>query len=187
MTLLRGGHRIASRGVRIGDDGYVRLTEPLLGGDVAEVPLEFLVSSVFQSSRIVPLASLPVEIGPGGSDGLRPWIPPVEIGVGHHPFDAAPIEMSGPMRAEFALPPGANRLKATIERPSESGTGRVVVVILDGDTEVARHELDADQPIAEITAPVSSGRLRIEVEDGGDGPYRDAVVVREAIVVRPGG
>ena len=187
MTLLRGGHRIASRGVRIGDDGYLRLTEPLLGGDVAEVPLEFLVSSAFQSSRIVPLATLPVEIGPGRNAGLRPWIPPIDIEAGHHPFDAAPIELSGPMRADFELPPGPNRVKATIERPSEAGPGRVVIVVLDDDIEVARHELDADRPIAEIVVPVSSGRLRFEVEDGGDGPYRDAVIVREAIVIRPGG
>lgn len=187
MTLLRGGHRIASRGVRIGDDGYLRLVEPLLGGPVAEVPLEFLVSSVFQSSRIVPLARMPVEIGPGGAAGLRPWIPPVEVGAGHHPFDAAPIELSGPMRADFSLPAGPNRVKALFERPSDAGRGRVVVVVFDGDIEIERHVLDGDDPTVRIAVPVTSGVLGIEIEDGGDGPYRDAVIVREAIVVRPGG
>ena len=79
----------------------------------------------------------------------------------------------------------ANR--ALFERPSDAGRGRVVVVVFDGDTEIERHTLDGDDPTVRIAVPVTSGVLGIEIEDGGDGPYRDAVIVREAIVVRPGG
>ena len=65
--------------------------------------------------------------------------------------------------------------------------GRVVVVVFDGDTEIERHTLDGDDPTVRIAVPVASGVFGIEIEDGGDGPYRDAVIVREAVVVRPGG
>lgn len=187
MTWLRGGHRIASRSVRIDEDGYLRLVKPMLGGDLAEIPLEFLVAVAPQAPRISPLASMPVTIGPGGARGLRPWIPPIERVSGHHPFDAAPIEFPGPMRADFTLPGGSMRVHATIERPSDAGRGVVVVVMFDGDEEIARHRLDADDPVVEFAVPITSGRFGVEIDDGGDGPYRDAVVLREAIVVRPGG
>lgn len=187
MTWLRGGHRIASRAVRIDEDGFVRLLQPALGGDLAEIPLEFLVAVVPQSERVSPLSSMPVEIGPGGAGSIRPWTPPIERRPGHHPFDAAPLELSGAMRATFTLPDGPARVRGTLERASSGATGRVVVVVRDGDREIARHRLDATSPVAEFAVPIESGRLVLEVEDGGDGPYRDAVVLREAIVVRPGG
>lgn len=186
MTWLRGGHRIGSASVRVEDDGYVRLVRPTLGGDLSEIPAEFLLATTPHAERIVALAMTPVEVGPGSAAGVRPWIPPIETDAGHHPFDAAPLRLDGPLRATFTLPSGTERVALTLERPGDAGDGRYVVVLADGDREVERRVLDVDDPVASVVIPIESGRLVVEIEDGGDGPFGDVLLLREAIVVRSG-
>jgi hypothetical protein len=186
MTWLRGGHRIGSSGVRVDADGYVRLERPTLGGDLAEIPSEFLLATTPHAERISPLAAAPVSTDGGRAEGVRPWIPPIEKTNGHHAFDAAPIRIDGPMRATFTLPEGPVRVAMTVERPSECGLGRLEVVVSDGVREIERRTLDAAAPVHSMVIPITTGRLEVEVEDGGDGPFRDTLILREAIVVRPG-
>lgn len=186
MSWFRGGHRLASRTVRIDDDGYVRLVEPALGGDVAEVPLEHLIAIALRAERLSPLSAAPVRVDRGEAPGRRPWIPPPSLAPGHHAFDAAPIRLDGPLEATFEMPTSPVDVIGTLERPADSGVGRLVVVVRDGDQEVGRHVLDADRSVADLAVRIDSGRLVIEIEEGGDGPFRDTVTIREALVVRTG-
>jgi hypothetical protein len=186
LTWLRGGHRIASASVRMDDDGYLRLVRPTLGGDLAEIPSEFLLATTPHAERISPLAAADVRVEAGNAAGVRTWIPPVETSAGHHPFDAAPLRIDGPMRATFSLPAKVARVTMTLERPSDAGRGRFEVVISDGDQEIERRMLDDSNPVARVVISTTTGRLVVEVEDGGDGPFRDTLLLREAIVVRPG-
>ncbi len=186
MTWLRGGHRIASDSVRVDDAGYVRLLRPRLGGDIAEIPSEFLLATTPHAERIAALSTMPVEVDAGWAEGVRPWIPPVSREDGHHPLDAAPLRLDGPLRAVFTVPSGSMRISLTLERPSDAGRGRFEVVLSDGDRELERVTLDAERPVVPMVVPVRSGRLVVEIDDGGDGPFRDTLLLREAIVVRPG-
>jgi hypothetical protein len=186
LTWLRGGHRIGSESVRVDDDGYVRLVRPTLGGDLAEIPSEFLLATTPHAERIVPLSSTSVAVDPGRAAGVRPWIPPIRRAVGHHPLDAAPLRLDGPLRATFTLPADAERVAMTLERPGDSGGGRVEVIISDGDRERERRVLDLEHPVIALVVPVDSGRLVVEIDDAGDGPFGDALLLREAIVVRAG-
>ncbi len=186
MTWLRGGHRIGSTGVRVDTDGYVRLERPTLGGDLAEIPSEFLIATTPHAERISPLAAAPVSIDGGRAGDVRPWIPPITKATGHHALDAAPIRIDGPMRATFTLPDGPVRVAMTLERPSECGLGRLEVVVSDGAREIERQTLDAADPVRAMVIPITTGQLVVEVEDGGDGPFRDTLLLQEAIVVRPG-
>ena len=90
------------------------------------------------------------------------------------------------MRATFTLPEGPVRVAMTVERPSECGLGRLEVVVSDGVREIERRTLDAADSVHSMVIPITTGRLEVEVEDGGDGPFRDTLILREAIVVRPG-
>ncbi len=186
MTWLRGGHRIGSASVRVDDDGYVRLLRPQLGGDLAEIPGEFLLATTPHAERISPLADAPVTMEAGNAEGLRSWIPPIRRFPGHHPFNAAPLGLDGPLRATFVVPAGPIRVAMTLERPSDAGRGRFDVVISDGEGEIERRTIDAAAPVTSVVIPITTGRLVVEIEDGGDGPFHDTLLLREAIVVRPG-
>ena len=76
MTWLRGGHRILSESIRILGDGYVSLMSPQVGGGTAEIPLDFLVATVVDANRVLPLATQDVvSLDPGPAGEIRSWIP----------------------------------------------------------------------------------------------------------------
>ena len=186
MTWLRGGHRIRSESVRILGDGYVSLTSPQVGGGTAEIPLDFLVATVVDANRVLPLATqeiVSLESGPAGE--LRPWIPKPTAAPGHHAFDAAPIRMDGPLRVTFDLPVSGGRLATTLERPMEIGPGRMVFRILDDGRPIHSVVVDENDPVHPIVVDFDSDRLGFEIDPGGDGPFHDSIVLREAIIVRP--
>ena len=186
MTWIRGGHRILSESVRIANDGYVTLVAPKVGGDVAEVPIDFLVATVFEAERVLPLASREVaSLDAGASDVLRPWIPEPKMSAGHHAFGAAPIRLDGPLRVVFELPSDGGRFSTTIERPMESGSGRMTVHVLDDGRRVRSVVVHQDDPVHRLVVDFESDRLGIEIESGDDGPFRDSIVLHEAIIVRP--
>ena len=185
MTWLRGGHRILSESVRILGDGYVSLLSPRVGGGTAEIPLDFLVATVVDADRVLPLAGqdvLSLEPGPAGE--LRPWIPEPTSSPGHHAFDAAPIRMDGPLRVTFDLPSRGGRLATTLERPMEIGPGRLIFRVLDDGREIHSLIVDDGDPIHPIVVDFESDRLGFEIDPGEDGHFHDSVVLREAIIVR---
>jgi hypothetical protein len=182
---LLGGHRIAGSGIRIGDDGYVRIERPVLGGDTAEVPIEFLRGIVFDAGRVIPLAAIPAEIDAGDAGAIRPWIPEPTLSPGNWPIDAAPIRLDGPLRATWKLPIAGCRLSATIELPVDSIRGSFEVVVRDNQQEIRRVAINASNPVERIMVPLTSDRLTIEIEMGDDGPFMDVATLREALIIRP--
>ena len=180
-----GGHRIAGVGIRIGDDGYVRIDQPVLGGDMAEVPLEFLRGIVFNAENVIPLASIPVTIDAGVAAWLRPWIPEPTISLGNWPLDAAPIRLDGPLLATWQLPVAGCTLRAIVELPIDSTRGRFDLIIRDDQREILRVSINPENPVEEIMVPFTSDRLSIEIEMGDDGPFMDVATLREAIIIRP--
>ena len=185
MVWLRGGHRLGSKSIQIGDDGYVRLLEPAVGGDTAEIPAEFLIGVATDANRIDSIASMEITVDEGPDGGLRPWIPEPKISSGHHPLDASPVRLDGPLEATIRLPGQGFRFMATVERPMESGSGRSILRILDGDRELQVIEITPESPVHRIRVPISGDRLILRIEDGGDGPFHDSIVLREAVVIRP--
>lgn len=186
MTWLRGGHRILSESVRIADDGYVTLIGPKVGGDVAEIPIDFLVATVLDASRVLPLADQKiVSLDAGSSDALRPWVPEPKPSPGQHAFSAPPIRLDGPLRVTFDLPSDGGRFSTTIERPMELGPGRMTVRVLDDGRPIRSVVVDRDDPVHRIVVDFESDCLGIEIESGEDGPFQDSIVLREAIIVRP--
>lgn len=185
MTWLRGGHRIGSESIRIGDDGYLRLLDPTVGGGTVEIPVEFLMGVAMDAARITALSSLDVTVEPGPAKGLRPWIPEASVAVGHHPIDAAPMRLDGPLTAKIDLPNPGVRFVATLERPIDAGAGSCRVRILDGDSVMEEMVIDATDPVHRINTSISGDRITIEIDDHGDGPFNDSVVLREAFVIGP--
>lgn len=186
MTWLRGGHRIRSESIRILGDGYLTLVAPMVGGDSAEIPLEFLVAAVLESDRLHPLATQDdVIVDPGPAGEIRAWIPMPKTSPGHHAYDASPIRMDGPLRATYELPVAGGRLATTIERPMESGPGRLVFRVLDDGRTIHSVEVDQDEPVHRIVVDFESDRLGFEIDSGDDGPFHDSIVLHEAIIVRP--
>ncbi len=180
-----GGHRIACEGIAVTGNGYVRLDAPTLGGDSVEIPYEFLRGVVFDAERITPLAALPITVDPGIAAPIRSWIPKPVIEPGNWAWNAAPIRLMGPLRANWRIPVAGCRIVATLELPLDSDRGRLEVVVRDGDREVRRIPLDAERPTHRIMVELETDRLGLEIEMGEDGPFHDVVTLREAIVVRP--
>lgn len=180
-----GGHRIGCKGIAVTGNDYVRLDAPTLGGGSIEIPYEFLRGVVFDAKRITPLAALPIAVEPGQASTIRTWIPEPVIEPGNWAWNAAPIRLMGPLRADWRLPVEGCRIAATLELPLQSDQGRLEVVIRDGDREVRRIPLDADRPVHRIVVELETDRFGLEIEMGEDGPFHDVVTLREAIVVRP--
>ena len=185
MVWFRGGHRIASDSIQMGDDGYVRLLGPAVGGDTAEIPSEFLIGVLTEAGRVDPIASMDIVVGEGSNGGLRPWIPGPKVSAGHHPLDASPVLFEGPLEATIKLPREGCRFMATVERPMESGPGRSILRIFDGDRELESIELTPESPVHPVRVRLSGDRLVLRIDDGGDGPFHDSIMFREAVVIRP--
>lgn len=186
MVWLRGGHRISSDSIQIGEDGYVRLLGPAVGGETAEIPADFLIAVATDANRIDSIASMEITVQAGPGSGLRPWIPEPTVTEGHHPLGASPVRLDGPLEATIRLPRRGCQFMATVERPMESGPGRLVLRIFDGDRELQTIEVTPESPVHQIRALLSGDRLVLRIEDGGDGPFHDTIVLREAVVIRPG-
>jgi hypothetical protein len=180
-----GGHRIICKGIAVTGNSYVRLDAPTLGGESIEVPYEFLRGVVFDARRITPLAALPITVGPGLAAPIRSWIPEPVIEPGNWAWNAAPIRLMGPLRANWRLPVAGCRIATTLELPLDSDLGRLEVVVRDGDREVRRIPLDAERPVHRLVVELDTDRFGLEIEMGEDGPFHDVVTLREAIVVRP--
>ncbi|MEE2895320.1 MAG: hypothetical protein VX726_06200, partial [Planctomycetota bacterium] len=184
-TWLPGGPRIGSESIPQPDDGDLPLPDPAVGGGTVEIPVEFLMGVAMDAARITPLSSLEIVVEPGPAAGIRPWIPEASVAVGHHPLDAAPVRLDGPLAAKIVLPSPGLRLVATLERPIDAGPGSCRVRILDGDVVEEEFVVDAADPLHRIDTSISGDRITIEIDDHGDGPFNDSIVLREAFVIGP--
>ena len=79
------------------------------------------------------------------------------------------------------------RYRVVVERDPDSGPGRSVFVVRDGDIEVSRDVIDADRPVVVVTGRIQGDTIEFKLEDGGDGPFDDDVILREALIIRSRG
>ena len=184
MVWYRGGHRLLGSGLDVEDDGYSRLRRPALGGDVSEVPSEYLVGVSFVADQVRPWSSLEWTREPGSAELIRPWIPPITRMEGHYPISAAPLRIPGGMKASAELPWDRARFRVVVERAPDAGSGSCTFIVRDGDREVSRQVVDPARPVVVVTGEVDEGPLVFEVDPGEDGPFDDDVVLREALLMR---
>ena len=157
------------------------------------VPMSQLLAVVADAAVIVPLASITPVAQPASPDRRR--TPPARFGspLGQ-PLDAATIELPGPMRIEWLLPPGTRSLIFDAMLPEHSRTwGDCEIVVaahassLD-DTlgrELARVRLFDLQPSATVIArfPPDAVRVSITLEPGRFGPAQDRALLRGALLL----
>ena len=146
----------------------------------------YLYAIAFDSERIKPLAdqsSRALEL----ADSDRYLVPKPRIGTGAWPLDAPPIDLRGPMRVEWVLPrEGLGFTTTAVIPPRSRRHGDFELVVFDGDREVRTFRMNESSPVVDITIPLESRRLSIEVREGSMGPIQNHVRLERAILVDPG-
>jgi len=178
--------------------GSVRgvFTTPLLDRP-AEVVLSDLAAFVFNTTKLVPLASLSFVSGASSApvDGAaRRWVPaPVVADARVAPLGAADILLPGPMAVTWQLPANAARFAASIQLPQESivwGDCEVIGELVTPQGSVRslwQHRLNSANPEIDINILIVARQpgdlLRIQVREGERGPIFDRVLLRRALFV----
>ena len=153
------------------------------------VPMSELLAVVADAAVITPLASITPDAQRPSPD--RRWTPPARFGspLGQ-PLDAATIEMPGPMRIEWLLPPGTRSLIFDALLPDYSRTWGdceiVVAAHASGlEHELARVRLFDLQPSATVVArfPPDAVRVSITLEPGRFGPAQDRALLLGALLL----
>lgn len=178
--------------------GSVRgvFTTPLLDRP-AEVVLSDLTAFVFNTTKLVPLASLSFVSGASSApvDGAaRRWVPaPVVADARVAPLGAADILLPGPMAVTWQLPANAARFAASIQLPQESivwGDCEVIGELVTPQGSVRplwQHRLNSANPEIDINILIVARQpgdlLRIQVREGERGPIFDRVLLRRALFV----
>ncbi len=170
-------------------DGQISVTRTT-GESATYRPLS-LRAIAFEASRLVSLSSLvPVE---QVTLGERPAMTPVRIAP--HPddfllgdvalLDAQDVELPGPMRVVYDLPPGAHRFAGTAALdPKSAPWGDCEFVIVSDGVERLRRRLHEDEAIASFNIDVSGAeQLELRVEAGNFGPIRDRVFIRRGLLL----
>ena len=146
----------------------------------------YLYAIAFDAERIRPLAEQTSRsLGLPGSD--RYLVPKPRVGTGAWPLDAPPIDLQGPMRVEWVLPREGMGLTTTAVIPSRSRRhGDFELVFFDGDREVRTFRMNESSPVVDITIPLESRRLSVEIREGSVGPVQNHVRLERALLVDPG-
>ncbi|MHC5005653.1 MAG: hypothetical protein ACYTJ0_21340, partial [Planctomycetota bacterium] len=172
--------------LRVGDDGFVRLSSPMVGSEMLEHRLRLgeIAAVLFGPGLMQPLA----ELTPSGIAGpeSRYVIPsPASIDPGA-PLGLSRLEYRGPMVARYALPTGASRFAAEATLPVESRDwGDYELLVRDDDRVVFRAQLDRERPSASINVAVTGTELTIELTEGRHGPIQDRLHLdRAALLLR---
>jgi hypothetical protein len=158
----------------------------------ATASAEEVLGVCFDAGVLRPLAELPMTAGPLRDTSARRWTSPPVVTPGLTPLGAADIELPGPMRVEWTLPPNATRFSATLELPPSArlwGDCEAVIESVgpSGNTApLAREPLNQGRPVAHVNTPLNgAARLRITIDPGPSGPIQDRVVVRRGLVLTP--
>ena len=149
---------------------------------VSDLP-DQVVGFAYNVDRMTPLADLPVETS-GITGQLRYHNPaPVNDG-GFWPFDAPPMQISGPIRLEWDLPGNDLGLIATaVLPPAFRKHGSVELVISDESGELLRRVLTREDPTCDIRIRIRGDRLIMELHENGDGPIQDSIRLDQAILL----
>lgn len=176
--------------VRVGEDGYVRLLQPAINPSrEVEFRRAHLRGISFDTRRLRPLASImaTLDTDAAQAQGIRSWAPPVVVGKGFWPLDAATLSLRGPARVRWNLPHKGCVVAMTAEVPIDSIHGDYDLVVRDGAREVQRYHLNHASPRARIQVALTSADLELELTTGKSGPVHDDVVLHEGVVLVPQG
>lgn len=173
--------------LRIAREGAVGIT--LAGDDPASprpLDLDALRAWSPDRSRAVALAQLPRSTL--ATDPQRRFTPPARVRSGGSPapLDAPDLELPGPMGVRIELPRGARRVGGEALLPAGARVwGTCELIILEGEQELFRTRLEGTAPIATFNVELrqaGAAPLVIRLEDAGDGPIEDRVILRSVLV-----
>lgn len=187
---LRDGSRLMVAGMAVGteaSDGRSVLTGSLQVAG-AQPRIEFplpRVASIQPAGgplALVRLADLDYEVLGGGEVFGLPVPPDLD--------DRGRLKLHAPLTLGFDLPDGAQRLtlRATLDLGPEIASDRarlagMVLIIRQGEQEVARQAIDTELPRVELNLPVAAGPLQIELDPGVNGPVLDRLRIDLAEVL----
>lgn len=154
------------------------------------IDLDAIDAILFDPRAIVPLADIPVE-RTTGLQGRR-WTPTPEISASDTvPIGLASISISGPAQVDWKLPSGSVKFGAEFALPPDAvAWGNALISVLASDasgafSEVARADLSAERPAAEIVADVTGAQtLRIEVRGKAYSDVQARVTLRQPMMMR---
>jgi hypothetical protein len=179
---LRDGTIFRVDSIRIGDDGFMRLAGPWITDAAEPWELSDLAAVVFDSSAIIPLASLsPTRIDGPDSRYVTPG--PVVVG-GCSPAGLCPIEITGPVAVRYSMSREATHFAAEAVLPRSAARFGDYELIIRSDDEVLFHQrLNVASPRARINVPVSGSELIIEITEGANGPIQDQLLLNHAMLL----
>lgn len=188
MIWLDDGSTFAAEALTAtGSDGY-RVTLP--GGNTVEYDPQTLRAIAFEAAGILPLSDLlPQSQQPVGdrvfADPIRTVRHPDDLAFGSSAvLNALDIEMPGPMRVSWTLPPGVLRFAGTAALvDTTGGWGDCEYSIwLDGEL-VFSTRLFGEQPVASFNVETQGAVEMVLVLDPGNfGPVRDRVVLHRPLL-----
>lgn len=170
--------------------GRDRMTFTIDSGQSAEYRVESLRGISFDSSRLVPLASLtPSAQSPTGG---RIHAEPIDYrassyddsDLGRATLGLATIDFPGPMEVRYELPERAARFGGTftLDRTTAPWGDCVVEIELDGRV-LFSQRLHSEGPKAPFTVTASGRELVVRIDPGNYGPILDRVSLERAIVL----
>ncbi len=137
-------------------------------------------------TRVKPLAGIePREIRTSG-ETPRGYVERPEVAAGNWPMGLAPITIRGPALVRFPLP--ARGCAIVAELRVADGDQRWTdfeIVVRDGNREILRQHMDARSNSIALRETLASDELSVELTEGEQGPIRDAIEIRRALVVLP--
>jgi len=170
----------------IAEGGTVVLTTPLERTSTKPVAVELrdLAAVAFSRERWWPLGALePAEVsGPPTRwrvPAPRELEPRAALGLGA-------IEAWGPLEVRWELPEAGMGFAAELELPEDARAwADLACVIESGGREVFRRRLDDANPRADLRVELPGRDLVLRIEDTGNGPIEDRVILRRARLARP--
>ena len=158
-------------------------------GQTGVFPVDSLDAVAFRAGRLQGLASIAPDFQlPLGErlrgEPARILNDPVYQSSGQ--LRAPDIEIPGPMRIQWTLPPGVRRFATIAEMPFEAiPWGDCVLSVEVDSVEQARQRINADTPRFEITIPIEpdARTLTISVEPGAWGPINDRITLRRPLLL----
>ena len=178
---LHDGSAASVAGLELSSGGELKIA----GLGAASLRAGELRAIVFDASRLLPLCSVPLELGP--ADPSRRWTRPPIVGDARQaPAFAADIELPGPMSVRFTLPKGATRVGGRAELPANCrvwGDCELLVGVLG--SKPTRFRLNSETPEVDFSVDIAGAggdTLEISIDPGPSGPVQDRVVLRRPVV-----
>lgn len=154
------------------------------------VDLEAIDAILFEPRSIVPLATIGIDKA-SGLEGRR-WTPtPETASSSGAPIGLASISISGPAQVDWKLPDASMKFGAEFALPPDAapwGNSLVTVLVSDASgnfREVAKADLTAEKPNADVVADVTGARtLRVEVRGKAYADVQARVTLRRPVILR---